>query len=293
MTQENFILPFQLEKSLIRGRIIRMDKTLDDILSAHNYPHQISQQVAEVTMMCAILSSMLKYDGIFTLQVQGDGPLKMLVSDMVSGGDIRACATFDTENNFEGLSFPQLIQKGYMAFTVDQGEFTERYQGIVEIKPQGLIASVLHYFSQSEQIATGIQMSVGLVNGQWRGCGIMVQQMPEETENYNKEKTDSDEDDWRRTMVLLGSVREDEMLDESISAQDLLFRLFHEEGVRVFEPQPIQKSCRCSRERLERLLSTMSQDDIQDMTVDGVITMTCEFCSTHYTFNPHEYLKGD
>jgi molecular chaperone Hsp33 len=293
MAQENFILPFQLEKSLIRGRIIRMDKTLDDILSAHAYPPVVSQQVAEVTMMCAILSSMLKYEGIFTLQVQGDGPLKMLVSDMVTGGNIRACATFDADKNLDNLSFSNLLQKGYMAFTVDQGEYTERYQGIVELKPEGLIASVLHYFSQSEQIATGIQMSVGMVNGQWRGCGIMVQQMPEDSTLYNKDHTAQDEDDWRRTMVLLGSVQQDELLSNDISAQDLLFRLFHEEGVRVFAPQPIQKSCRCSRERLENLLSTMPKGDIDDMIVDGKIAMTCEFCSTHYFFNPDDFVKGD
>lgn len=292
--QDNFIQPFQLESSHIRGRIVRLGSVLDDILTAHEYPDDVLQLTGETLTLCAMLSSMLKYEGIFTLQTQGDGPVKMLVADMTSGGDIRACASFK-EEELNAASFKdnraELLGTGYMAFTVDQGEHSERYQGIVELKNTSLAGSVQHYFTQSEQIATGMMMAVGKVDGKWRGCGIMVQQMPEETENYNKDQSNVHEDDWRRTMVLLSSVKDEEMLAGDLSAEDLLLRLFHEEGVRIFEQTELKKNCRCSADRVKNILISMSEEDLRDVTIDGKITMTCEFCSTHYVFDPQEILK--
>ena len=295
MTQSNdFILPFQLESSGIRGRIVRIEDVMDAILAAHKtYPEDVLHLTGEMLVLCAILSSMLKYDGVFTLQAQGDGPVKMLVADMTGGGAIRACATFKEEDLKERKVIQnrtELLGKGYIAFTVDQGEFTDRYQGIVELKDGPLMDSVQNYFVQSEQIATGIMMAVGKVDGAWRGCGVMVQQMPEEGGKV-RDQSNVDEDDWRRTMVLLGSVKKEELLSSDLGAQDILFRLFHEEGVRVFDPQPLVKTCRCSPDRVRHILATMSDEDIHDITVDGTIVMTCEFCSTDYTFGPEEFLK--
>lgn len=290
----DFILPFQLESSGLRGRIVRMEEVMDSILSAHkSYPEDVLHLTGEMLVLCAMLSSMLKYDGVFTLQVQGDGPVKMLVADMTSSGAVRACAAFteeDLKNRKIIESRTELLGKGYIAFTVDQGEFTERYQGIVELKDGPLMESVQNYFIQSEQIATGMMMAVGKMGGAWRGCGIMVQQMPEEG-GKARDQSNVDEDDWRRTMVLLGSVKEEELLSSGLSVQDILFRLFHEEGVRVFKSQPLTKTCRCSPDRVRHILATMSAEDISDITVDGTIVMTCEFCSTDYTFDPDEFLK--
>lgn len=292
---ENFTIPFQLESSHVRGRIVRLSSALDGILSAHNYPADIERLVAEVCVLSSLLSSMLKYEGIFTLQAQSEGVVRMLVSDVTSKGDLRACATFDADA-FSGDNKevqPSSMDGGYMAFTVDQGEHTERYQGIVELKPEGLVASVQNYFSQSEQIATGLVVSVGRVDGAWRGCAIMVQKMPDETKAYNKDTVPSDvEDDWRRAMILLSSVKEEEMLSPDLDAKDILYRLFHEEGVRVYDPQPLQKNCRCSQDRVFAVLSGMSKEDLADMVVDGNITMTCEFCSKNYIFNPDTIQKG-
>lgn len=293
---DDFILPFQLETSRIRGRVVRLGPALDAILSAHkSYPEDVLHLTGEMAVLCGMLSSMLKYEGIFTLQTSGEGPVTMLVSDMTSAGHIRACAAFK-EEELKNSSFKEnradLLGKGYMAFTVDQGEFTERYQGIVEMKPPSLLSSVQHYFTQSEQIQTGMMMTVGKVDGQWRGTGIMLQQMPEDTASYNKDQSNVDEDDWRRTMILLSSVKDSEMLDPGLSAPDLLLRLFHEEGVRVFEPHPISRACRCSSERVRSVLSSMPPEDIADITVDGKIVMTCEFCSTDYVFNPVEFTEG-
>lgn len=292
--QDNFIQPFQLEASHIRGRVVRLGSVLDEILSAHRYPDDVLHLTGETLTLCAMLSSMLKYDGIFTLQTQGDGPVKMLVADMTSKGEIRACASYKDdvlkEKTFKD-NRAELLGAGYMAFTVDQGEHAERYQGIVELKNTSLIGSVQHYFAQSEQIGSGMMMTVGKVDGKWRACGIMVQQMPEDAAEYNKDKDSVHEDDWRRTMLLLGSVKDEEMLASDITAEELLFRLFNEEGVRVFEPTTLTKTCRCSPDRVKNILKTMSEEDLKDITVDGEIIMTCEFCSTNYAFKPEEILK--
>jgi molecular chaperone Hsp33 len=178
---DNFVQSFQLESSNIRGRVVRLGSVLDDILNAHKaYPEDVLHLTGEILTLCVMLSSMLKYDGIFTLQVQGDGPVSMLVADVVDGGKIRACATYKQERlaaeSHKG-NRAHLIGDGHMAFTVDQGKNMERYQGIVELKPESLIASVQHYFTQSEQIGTGIVMSVGRTEGKWRASGIMLQQM--------------------------------------------------------------------------------------------------------------------
>lgn len=294
---DNFVQPFELESSRLRGRIVRLGSVLDDILNAHkSYPEDVLQLTGETLALCVMLSSMLKYDGIFTLQAQGDGPVPMLVADVATGGKIRACASFSAERlaaEPHTGNPAALLGNGYMAFTVDQGENTDRYQGIVELKPGSLIASVQHYFTQSEQISTGMVMKAGRVNGQWRASGIMVQQMPEDSESYNKGGSNVHEDDWRRTMVLLGSVRDEELIDPSLDAEDLLYRLFHEEGVRVYEPQELERTCRCSPERLKNILSTMSNEDIDDMVVDGKIVMTCEFCSRDYAFDPANFKKGE
>jgi molecular chaperone Hsp33 len=295
--QDNFVESFELETSRIRGRIVRLGSVLDDMLNAHkDYPDDVLKLTGETLTLCIMLSSMLKYDGIFTLQANGDGPVSMLVADVTTGGKIRACGAFKQERlaaeshtgNLAGL-----LGNGHMAFTVDQGENTDRYQGIVELKPESLVASVQHYFTQSEQISTGMMMAVGRHDGQWRACGIMVQQMPEESANYNKDQSNIHEDDWRRTMILLSSVKDEEMLDPLLPANDLLFRLFNEEGVRVYEPQALVRECRCSPERVEGILTGMSNEDIDDMVVDGKITMTCEFCSRDYTFDPAKFKKGE
>jgi len=285
---ENLIQSFQLQSSLIRGRIVRMGDVLQDILGPHDYPEDVLHLTGETAVLTALLSSMLKFEGIFTLQTQSEGPVTMLVADMTSEGKIRACAAFKDEAKTAKVNThrAELMGKGYMAFTVDQGVHMERYQGIVELKTTSLVDSVQHYFTQSEQIKAGFLIFVSHVDGRWQGGGIMLQQMPEDSEHYNKEPSDIREDDWRRAMVLMSSLTETEMLSSTLTANDLLYRLFHEDGVVVFDQKPLVKGCRCSSERVHTILSGMSGEDIQDMTVDGQIVMTCEFCSQSFVFDP-------
>ncbi len=302
---DNLIKPFLLEASSFRGRSVRMGSVLDDILQAHDYPKPVAHLVAETVTLALLLSAMLKYEGIFTLQAQGDGPIKMLVADVTSEGEVRACASFhedrletaraqlsamkSVESSQNHLA--QYLGKGYIAFTVDQPS-GERYQGIVELRGSSLVDCVQHYFTQSEQIGTGIKMAVGLRDGEWRSAGIMLQKMPEEeTVRFQSNQVNLDEDDWRRAMVFLHSCTDEELLSPELTPNELLGRLFLDEGVRVFEPRAIVKSCRCSEERVEAVLMMMSEDDVDYMDNDGEISMKCEFCSREYIFETSDVYK--
>jgi molecular chaperone Hsp33 len=303
-TQQDFIRPFQLEVSSLRGRIVRFNTVLDEIISAHNYPSLVSQLLAETITLCSMLSSMLKFDGIFTLQIQGDGPISMIVADVTSEGHIRGCANFnedrveETRQKLAAFSkdeigegsdnhLAQLMGKGYIAFTVDHGMKAERYQGIVELKGKSLVECVQHYFSQSEQIDTGIILAVGQRDNAWRSSGLMLQHMPEEggegdLERGVRDTSNLDEDDWRRAMILMQSCTEEELLSADLNAHDILVRLFHEEGVRVYDPIAVRHQCRCSQEKVENIFKMMPPEDQIELIEEGKVKMTCEFCSTDY-----------
>ena len=299
---DNVVQTFQLEVSNLRGRAVRLGSILDDILGPHDYPHPVAHLVAETITTALLLSSMLKYDGIFTLQASGDGPIKMLVADVTSGGEVRGCASFDEErlqHAREQLSalktvessqnhLAQYLGKGYIAFTVDQGGKTDRYQGIVDLKGSSLVDCVQHYFTQSEQIGTGVKMSAGLRDGKWRAGAVMLQHMPEDERNAQAGAGNIEEDDWRRAMILLDTCTDDELLAPDMHSNLLLMKLFHEEGVRVFEPQAVQKGCRCDSKKVERIILGMSQDDL-DYMADGMeVSMRCEFCSREFVFDLKE-----
>ncbi len=305
MTIDNFSQTFQLESSNLRGRIVRLGGELDDILKAHQYPLPISHLVAETITLSLCLSSMLKYEGIFTLQAKGDGPLSMLVSDITSAGILRGCATFEKERfqssrqqvsalkTVEGDQnhLAQYLGKGYIAFTVDHGGFADRYQGMVELKGASMTECVQHYFTQSEQIGTGIKMAVGKRDGKWRSSAIMLQHMPEDEKTPQLGVSNMAEDDWRRSMILLDSCTEDEFLSPILDANELLFRLFNEEGVRVYDRQAIKKGCRCEPERVENILYSMDEEELDYMADDGRISMVCEFCSESYIYDKVDILK--
>ena len=296
---DNMVQTFQLEESQIRGRAARLGSILNEILEPHNYPEPVAHLVAETITLTLLLSSMLKYEGIFTLQTKGDGPVSMLVADITSDGQIRGCANFDPErleHAAERLSalqatessqnqLAQYLGKGYIAFTVDPGGTMDRYQGIVELSGSSLVDCVQHYFNQSEQIGTGIKMAVGKRGSQWRSGAIMLQHMPEDGKNLAAGVTNTREDDWRRSMILLDTCTADELLDTKLDSNQLLFRLFHEEGVRVYGPETVRKGCRCSAEKVETMLMMMSLDDLDYMNKDGHIEVRCEFCSSDYRFD--------
>ncbi len=284
---------FQLDTSLIRGRIIRLGDVLNQILDPHPYPPVVAQMVAEGAMLALLLSSMLKYDGTFTLQVQGDGPVAMLVADVVNHTEVRACATLradllstlpDTAGDLQSV-----FGKGYIAFTVDQGAHTDRYQGIVELQGATLADSVSYYFTQSEQLRTSLRIAASKdADGAWSAGGIMIQSLPLEAASVQDEIHATHEENWNRAQILLESVTSEELIDEKLHENTVLYRLFHQEEVRVYEPQAITKGCRCTLEKLQGIVAMMPAEDRRDMAENGTVTMTCEFCNKDFVLNVTE-----
>ncbi len=298
---DDLVQPFQIEASHLRGRMVRLGATLDEILARHAYPDAVAKFLGETMTLAVLLASMLKYEGIFTLQTKGDGPIKLMVADVTSVGDVRAYAQFDEEalakagDDVDIAPAPALLGKGYIAFTVDQGQNTDRYQGIVELYGTTLADCVQHYFRQSEQIDTGLTVTVGKSDeGHWRAGGIMLQRLPEQQPGTGVLPLSSDaEDGWRRAMVLMASTTSDELLDPELRANDLLFRLFHEDGVRVWPPSHLRFGCRCSRERVVGMLSNLPRGEVESMKVEGKdeVEVVCQFCSTAYRFDDSDLDK--
>lgn len=285
--QADQVQPFLIESSGIRGRLLRLEEVCDRILARHDYPEPVARLLAEMLALCGALASLIKYDGIFTLQASGDGPLRMMVVDVTSGGDLRGCAGFDKERlagliaaGGERPTVPQLFGRGHLAFTVDQGGYSERYQGIVALSGDTLADCLQHYFMQSEQLQSGIVLAAGRRGAHWVSAALVLQRLPEEAVHHIE-----DEDEWRRAMVLQASCSEDELLDDTLAFHDLLYRLFHEEGVRVFEPRSLREACRCSRAKLENVLRSMPRSEIETLKKDGAVEVTCEFCATLYRFD--------
>jgi len=279
---DDLILPFQIEASGLRGRLVRFGPLLDEILGRHAYPEPVAHLLAETVVLTALLASALKYEGVFTLQAKGDGPVRLVVADVTTDGAVRANAMFD-EARLSGTAttVPALLGKGHLAFTVDQGQDTERYQGIVDLSGETLWECAQHYFRQSEQLQAGLRSAVRHGEAGWRGGGIMLQRLPDPEKQVPTDR----EDDWRRAMVLLGSATDDELTQPALSGEALLFRLYNEDGVRVFPSQPMRFSCRCSRERVASMLKSMPKAEIEGLAVDGRVEVACEFCNTRYDFD--------
>jgi molecular chaperone Hsp33 len=290
---DDLVQPFQIEASSLRGRLVRLGPVVDTILTRHAYPDAVAAMLGEAIALAVVLAGALKYDGVFTLQTKGDGPLHLLVADVTSAGAVRGYAQYDEARLQKVLSprrpgsanaVPRLLGAGYIAFTVDQGEHTERYQGIVELQGASLTECAHHYFRQSEQIQAGIKTAVGRdpVSKAWRAGGIMLQRLP--SEGLDAFALEAQEDGWRRAMVLMSSSTSAELLDPALGHNDLLFRLFHEDGVRVFAAHGLAARCRCSRERIERILRQLPAGDNAEIAQDEEIRVTCEFCNSQYAF---------
>jgi molecular chaperone Hsp33 len=294
------VLPFQLDALGVRGRLVRLGPSLDAIVEGHGYPLAVARPLAEAMVLCVALATSLKYDGIFTLQIGGDGPIRLLVTDLTSEGALRGYAQFDSWKLAVALGsgnhdapdgyVPKLFGQGRLAFTVDQGRHTERYQGVVPLEGATLADCAHTYFRQSEQLPTGIKIAARrdeTTDGpRWRAASLVVQQMPEFDAGRVDIDQDQREDDWRKAVILMASATEKEMLDPALPGKTLLFRLFHAEGARLFEPRAFQARCRCSRERIDGVLKSIRREELADLRdPQGLVAVTCEFCSTQYTYD--------
>lgn len=293
-------LPFQLDALGVRGRLVRLGPALDEVIERHGYPLAVARPLAEAMALCATLATSLKYDGIFTLQISGDGPIRLLVTDLTTDGALRGYAQFDSwklaialgSGNHDAPDgyVPKLFGQGRLAFTVDQGENTQRYQGVVPLEGATLADCAHTYFRQSEQLPTGIKISARRSEEggrpRWHAASLMVQQMPEFDAGRIDRDADQREDDWRRAVILMASATEKEMLDPDLPSNTLLYRLFHEERPRVFDRRPFAARCRCSRERIDRVLRSIRREELADLRdTSGKVAVKCEFCSTEYAYD--------
>lgn len=305
------VRPFAVEELDVRGRAVAFGPVLDGILGRHDYPEPVSRLLAEAIVLTGLLGTSLKFDGRFTLQTQTEGPVSMLVVDFASPDAIRACATFENDRvqalMAAGKATPEaLLGHGHLAMTIDQGQHMQRYQGLVELDGISLEEVARRYFERSEQIPTEVRLGVGELytrkEGEghartWTAGGILIQFLPEAPDRLRQADIDpgdapegtvphevEEDDAWVEAKVLVDTVQDDELTDPEVSVEMLLFRLFHERGVRLFDPQPLADKCRCSREKIESVLAGFSAEEIEEVTVNGRIEVTCEFCNAKYEF---------
>lgn len=309
---DDTVLPFQLDLSDIRGRVARLDGTLDRILSQHSYPAPVEALVAEAALLTALIGQTVKLRWKLSLQIRGNGPVRIIATDYFAPASedepaqIRAWASYDADR-VGGAAKPfDLIGQGYFAILMDQGEGTVPYQGITPIAGESLSACAETYFAQSEQLPTRFQLSYGRsqMKGQterWRAGGVMLQHMPKASPFVAQDGGSGDGgllthtdildgtegENWARANILLDTVEELELIGPTVQPTDLLVRLFHEEGPRVFDPQPVRFGCTCSPDKVRQSLSIYSAKDIATMTTAaGIVTADCQFCGAHYEFDP-------
>jgi molecular chaperone Hsp33 len=309
---DDTILPFEVATLDLRGRVVRLGPAVDDILRRHAYPGPVAKLLGEAIVLTVLLGSVLKFDGRFILQTKSDGPVRMLVVDYTTPDKVRALASFDKERVAaaiaEGRTDPgTLLGHGHLAMTVDQGTEKSRYQGLVALEGKDLEHAAHEYFLRSEQIPTRVRLAVGEelsatadgAHHRWRAGGILLQFVPKSPERARVPDLDPgdapegtaahslpEDDAWIEGRSMLATVEDVELLDSAVSAERLVYRLFHERGVRVFRSRTLSAQCSCSRPNVENMLKSFSQDDRDHMVENGKITVTCEFCNSTYVFDP-------
>lgn len=292
---------FFIENGVYQGRLIRLHEVVNTILGKHCYPKPVAAVVAESTVLGAMLASQLKYDGLFTLQIQSNGVISLVVVDVTSDGRIRACARYNEEHLKQSQKLrkttdeieatPHLLGGGILAFTVDQGKDTELYQGMVELQGKNLTECALRYFKQSEQIDTDIKLFLKAPEGEsssWSVGGIMLQKLPSKGSELSPEEQS---ETWNEAKVFMESLNENEIFNADLSSEEILTRLFHGNRLQISHSREYTFGCRCSRDKLLQTLQTFSEDDVNAMVESGKITATCNFCGEKYSFDRGEVRK--
>ncbi len=309
------VVPFQVDDLDARGRAVQLGPVLDGILGRHDYPEPVAKLVAETVVLAVILGTSLKFDGKFIMQTKSDGPVELLVADFRTPNAVRAYARFNEERLAAAIaagqtSPEQLLGNGILAMTVDQGEYMQRYQGIVQLDGSSLEDVARAYFRQSEQIPTDVRLSTALlmermeggeVKTTWRAGGLIVQFLPEAPERMRlpdisggdgdvSDSEHSEDDSWAEVKALTSTIEPSELVDPQVSVERLLYRLFHQRGVRAFPAIKVFDECSCSEEKIRSVLSGFSAEEIRDSIENDEITVDCEFCSTTYRFAPADFL---
>jgi molecular chaperone Hsp33 len=308
---DDLVLPFAIEALDVRGRVVRLGPALDTILARHDYPDPVARAVGEAAALTVLLGSSLKSEGSFQLQTKSDGPIEMLVVDFDAPDRLRAFARFDAERVARfargAARSADLLGSGVLAMTIDQGSERSRYQGVVALEGQGLEEAAHQYFRQSEQIPTRVRLAVAeqFKEGAraYRGGGLLIQFLPSSPERARQsdlhpgdapeghapreDEPPAEDDAWVEAKALADTVEDHELIDPAVASERLLYRLFHERGVRVFGGRTVREACRCSRQRIMTMMRRFKSKDRRDMVGDnGRIHVTCEFCSRQYDLDP-------
>ncbi|WP_375620842.1 MULTISPECIES: Hsp33 family molecular chaperone [unclassified Bartonella] len=306
--EDDSVIPFQVEELDIRGRAVQLGETLNSILTRHQYPEPVSYLLAEALLLTVLLGTSLKLTGKFILQTHSDGPVNMLVCDFSPPSSLRGYARFDKEQLKQAIDNNQisseiLLGKGTLAFTIDQGPHMQPYQGIVALDGSNLQEASRIYFDQSEQIPTDIRLAVAILINRdqqgkpqksWRAGGILTQLLPQSSSHHKREETKTHiqlDNQWQEAKILMKTIESSELTDPQVGSKQLLFRLFHEQGVRVFNPFSLVDQCSCSHEKIKGILEGFSIDERNKMVQNKYISVTCEFCSKMYRFTAQEFLE--
>jgi molecular chaperone Hsp33 len=296
--EDDLVLSFRLERFPVRGRLVRLGPAIDGVLSAHDYPAPVSALLGEALVVVAMLGPTLKFEGVITLQLQGDGPIATLVADFATPGALRGYAAFDSAalgalepERVRAAPIPSLLGEGVLAFTLDPRFGRERYQSVVPLEGHTLAHCARAYFLQSEQLPTALKLAVARhyepragIWGRWRAGGLLTQRMPDAQAEVVDEAR---EDMWRYAEAVVATLSEDELVDPMLAPAEQILRLFPEEDVRVYSPKRLHFACRCSEARLSRVLGAYSEGERARMVeADGAIHARCEFCSRLYKLDP-------
>jgi molecular chaperone Hsp33 len=288
---DDLVAAFQIEGQPARGRIVRLGAVVDDILKRHHYPEPIANLLGETCALAALVGASLKFEGRLIVQAQGDGPVSYVVADYDTSGGLRGYCKFDADRMADlsaGFVRPgarTLIGDGLFIMTMDPQNLKDRYQGVTAIEGETLALCAEQYFAQSEQVPTKVRLAVGELQvgdvKTWRAGGMMIQNIAED------EARGSTAEAWSRAQMLFETLGEDELVDPTVAPQTLLYRLYHEDGVRMFEPKPLRAYCRCSQDRVLGMLRAFPASELTDMVEpDGLIHVTCEYCSRAYKIDP-------
>jgi len=305
---DDTVIPFEVNALDLRGRLTRLGPALDELLTRHDYPPPVGKLLGEAIVLTTLLGSSLKFEGRFILQTQTDGAVSFLIVDFQAPDRLRAYARYDKRRLAPGAGSGTLLGKGHLAMTIDQGADMNRYQGLVALDGGGLEAAAHEYFLRSEQIPTRVRIAVGEEwrggeggRHRWRAGGLLMQFLPKAPERARQADLHpgdapegtaphvvAEDDAWVEGQSLISTVEDVELIDPELSGERLLYRLFHERGVRVFKPLPLQARCSCSRGAVSAMLKSFAPKDRAEMVKDGKVVVTCEFCSSVYEFTPKE-----
>lgn len=284
------VTPFYLPQRPVRGRLVRLGALADALLTRHDHADAVTALSGQALALVAALATAMKFSGSFSLQIKGDGPVRMLLADCTDTGALRGHAAV-TEDRLAALlaedpnpTARALLGEGFMALTIDQGPDMDRHQGIVSMTGDSLENMALHYFDASLQTPCFLRLAAARTESGWRSAALILERIAGHGGVDPEMDAITQDESWGTALILAATIKDSELLDDTLPSDRLLFNLFHTEGVAADRPRPLNYGCRCSRARLADLLGTFPSDDLEHMETEGAIVMTCEFCNLDFNF---------